>query len=86
MAIWHDALHPDPPRPDSIENGWTGVEGSTFLSPTVIPQGTRLAPDELIREQANLECARVCQLPYLAHYFVYAKVVYFVMANLKMKF
>ena len=49
LAVWYHALDSEPPHLDPKNHGWTRKEDSTSLCPSVIPQGTHLAPDELVR-------------------------------------
>ena len=95
LAVWYHALDSEPPHLDPKNHGWTRKEDSTSLCPSVIPQGTHLAPDELIRlikcscastkkKHANLGNVHVCQLAYLAHYFVLVRVVYCVITDLQL--
>ena len=49
LATWRSALQTDPPALDATDHGWTCIEGSTKLIPTVVPLDTPLAPKELLK-------------------------------------
>ena len=46
VAIWKNALDPNPPRLQPEQHGWSRV--GTMLSPTVVAEGTFLTPPELL--------------------------------------
>ena len=43
MAVWRNALQPDPPAIDPTAFGWSREEGSKTLIPTTLPSDTPLA-------------------------------------------
>ena len=49
MAVWRNALQPDPPAIDPTAFGWSLEEGSKTLIPTTFPGDTPLAPDDLLK-------------------------------------
>ena len=49
VAIWRDCLTRDPPTLNPTEHGWYHPEGSAMLLPTIVPQGTPLAPADLLK-------------------------------------
>ena len=49
VAIWRNALQPDPPAIDPTAYGWSLAEGSKTLNPTTLPSDTPLAPDDLLK-------------------------------------
>lgn len=49
VVTWRDCLNTDAPVLDPTEHGWYHPEGSTMLLPTVVPPGTPLAPDDLLK-------------------------------------
>ena len=49
LAVWRNALQPDPPAIDPTAFGWSLEEGSKTLIPTTLPSDTPLAPDDLLK-------------------------------------
>lgn len=49
LVVWRNALEPNPPSLDPTDHGWSHLEGSTKLMPTIIPHNTPLAPKELLK-------------------------------------
>ena len=49
MAVWRNALQPDPPAIDPTAFEWSLEEGSKTLIPTTLPSDTPLAPDDLLK-------------------------------------
>ena len=48
VAIWRHALEPDPPSLQSTSYGWE-QDCSNSLMPTTVPEGTLLAPVQLLK-------------------------------------
>ena len=44
LAIWLNALEINAPALNPLEHGWSRVEGTTKLTPTIVPPDTPLAP------------------------------------------
>ena len=49
VAVWRDALQPDPPAIDPTAFRWSLEEGSKTLIPTTLPCDTPFAPDDLLK-------------------------------------
>ena len=49
VAVWGNALQPDPPAIDTTAFGWSLEEASNTLIPTTRPSDTPLAPDDLLK-------------------------------------
>ena len=49
LAVWLNALEARPPLLNPTDHGWSQLEGSTFLTPTIIPDDIPLAPSELLK-------------------------------------
>ena len=49
LAVWRNALQPDPPTIDPTAFGWSLAEGYKTLIPTTLPSDTPLAPDDLLK-------------------------------------
>ena len=49
VAVWRNALLPDPPAIDPTAFGWSLEEGSKTSIPTTLPSDTPLAPDDLLK-------------------------------------
>ena len=49
LAVWRRALQPNPPCLNPTDHGWSQLDDSTTLIPTVVPLDTPLAPKELIK-------------------------------------
>ena len=47
VAVWMNALQPDPPAIEPIASGWSLEEGSKTSISTTLPSDTPLAPDAL---------------------------------------
>ena len=60
VAIWLQALDPNPPVLDPTSYGWSQKEGSTALSSTTVPADTSLAPTELLK---LIKCSCRSEMP-----------------------
>ena len=60
MAVWRNALQPDPPAIDPTSIGWSLEEGSNTLIPTTLPGDTPLAPDYLLK---LMRCSCSSEIP-----------------------
>ena len=49
VAIWKQALELNPPNVDPLTHGWTRHNGSTYLTPTTVPDNVPLAPDDILK-------------------------------------
>ena len=49
VAVWRNALQPDPPAIDPAALGWSLEERSKTLIPTTLPSDTPLAPNDLLK-------------------------------------
>ncbi|MES9881940.1 MAG: hypothetical protein ABW185_13765 [Sedimenticola sp.] len=49
VAVWRNALEPNPPSLDPTDHGWSRQEGTTKLVPTIVPCDNPLAPVELLK-------------------------------------
>ncbi|MES9879342.1 MAG: hypothetical protein ABW185_00480 [Sedimenticola sp.] len=49
LAAWRNGLQPNPPSLDPTDHGWSRVEGTTKLIPTIVPLNNALAPAELLK-------------------------------------
>ena len=64
LAVWRNALPPDPPAVDPTAFGWSLAEGSKTLIPTTLPSDTPLAPDGLLK---LLRCSCSSETPWKTH-------------------
>ncbi len=49
VAVWRNALAPDPPALDTTANGWSWENGSNPFSLKTVPDDIPLAPVELLK-------------------------------------
>jgi hypothetical protein len=49
VAVWRNALQTHPPLLDPTHHGWSHIEGSTRITPTIVPLDTPLAPEDLLK-------------------------------------
>ena len=47
--LWLNSLKSDPPSINPTDHGWTRIDGSTMLIPTIVPNDIPLAPKELLK-------------------------------------
>ena len=66
VAVWRNALQPDPPAIDPTAFGWSLQEGSNTLIPTPLPSDTLQAPNDL---QKLLRCACSSETPCNTHIY-----------------
>ncbi len=59
IAVWRNALAPDPPALDPTVNGWSWENGSNSYSPKSVPDDIPLAPVELLK---LIKCSCVREL------------------------
>ncbi len=64
VAVWRNALQPDPPAIDPTAFGWSLEEGSKTLIPTTLPSDTPLAPDGSLK---LLRCYCSSETPWKIH-------------------
>ncbi|KAJ4918215.1 hypothetical protein JOQ06_000075 [Pogonophryne albipinna] len=49
VAIWRQAIQPNPPLMDPLNYGWSKDEGSSSLYPTIAAENVAFAPEELLK-------------------------------------
>ena len=64
LAVWRNALQPDPPTIDPTAFGWSLAEGSKTLIPTTLPSDTPLASDDSLK---LLRCSCSSETPWKIH-------------------
>ena len=64
VAVWRNALQPDPPAIDTTAFGWSLKEASKTLIPTTLPSYTPLAPDDLLKP---VRCSCSSETPCKTH-------------------
>ena len=64
VAVWRNALQPDPPAIDPTAFGWSLEEASKTLIPTTLPSDTPLAPDDLLKP---VRCSCSSETPWKTH-------------------
>ena len=49
VAIWREAMAPNPPDMDPLAHGWTQLRGSTSLTPRGVADNVAIVPDDILR-------------------------------------
>ena len=57
VAVWGNALQPEPPAIDPTAFGWSLEEASTTIIPITLPSDTPLAPDDLAVQALPAQCS-----------------------------